>query len=102
PHCTKESGRARSETHREEWAVQGPVLMCRSVTEELMSRTRLPVFVVLAIALAVPVAAQPPKADAPADEPPAPGKGKPWFIDDEKFSEDFVEKLSELAKDGKC
>src|SRR5204862_4962131 len=59
-------------------------------------------FLVLAIALAVPVAAQPPKADAPADEPPAHGKGKPWFIDDEKFSENFVEKLSELAKDGKC
>src|SRR5436309_2381290 len=43
-------------------------------------------------------------AQPPQDEPVKiadAAKAKPWFIDDEKFFEDFMEKLTELAKDGK-
>jgi S1-C subfamily serine protease len=38
-----------------------------------------------------------------ADEPkPAPPSTKPWFVDDEKLFTDFMDKLTQLAKDGKC
>jgi S1-C subfamily serine protease len=33
-------------------------------------------------------------------EPPA--QAKPWFVDDEKLFDEFMEKLTELAKAGKC
>ncbi len=56
-------------------------------------------FVVLAVAVAVPVAAQPPKAPKP--RPVATEQTKPWFIDDEKFFDDFMDKLTDLAKDDK-
>jgi S1-C subfamily serine protease len=56
-----------------------------------MPRTRLALL--LALAGAVPAAAQPPKAAPPA---------KPWFVDDEKLFDDFMDKLTALAKDGKC
>ncbi|MBA4066189.1 MAG: hypothetical protein C0501_21235 [Isosphaera sp.] len=59
-----------------------------------MPRTRLALLLVLAATPATPAAAQPPKAAAP----PA----KPWFVDDEKLFDDFMDKLTALAKDGKC
>src|SRR5262249_36735866 len=50
------------------------------------------------ITLAAPAAAQQPrKAEAPA---PAPAR--PWFVDDKQLFEDFMEKLTDLAKTGKC
>jgi len=48
----------------------------------------------------VPVAAQPPEAPRPKEA--APAKVRPWFVDDEKFFEGFMDKLTDLAKDGKC
>jgi len=61
-------------------------------------------FAVLAVALTVPAAAQPPQAGAPRaeDGPPVPVRAKPWFVDDEPFFKDFMAKLTDLAKDGKC
>lgn len=58
-----------------------------------MSRIRLVLFVLVVVVVAVPAEAQSPKAEPPA---------KPWFVDDTKFFEDFMEKLTALAKDGKC
>jgi serine protease Do len=63
--------------------------------ESNMSRS--PFFVVLSLIFAVPAAAEPP-ATALTATPTA----KPWFVDDEKFFADFMEKLTDLAKDGKC
>jgi hypothetical protein len=58
-----------------------------------MSRLTL---LVLAVALAIPAGAQPPK---PVD-PPA--KSAPWFVDDTKYYDDFADKAIDLAKAGKC
>jgi serine protease Do len=58
---------------------------------------RLLPFVAL-LALATTVVAQLP--DEPVKVADS-AKTKPWFIDDEKFFEGFMEKLTELAKDGK-
>ena len=58
--------------------------------------TRFALFILLAVALAVPVAAQPPKKAEPA------ATAKPWFVEDDKLFDDFMEKLTDLAKDGKC
>ncbi|MBA4188456.1 MAG: hypothetical protein C0467_10665 [Planctomycetaceae bacterium] len=55
--------------------------------------SRLLLFVLVAGIAAVPAAAQSPKAEPPA---------KPWFVDDTKLLEEFMEKLTVLAKDGKC
>jgi serine protease Do len=57
--------------------------------------TRLVLFTVLAVAFASPVAGQPPKKGEPRPE-------KQWFVDDEKLFDNFMEKLTTLAKDGKC
>jgi serine protease Do len=53
---------------------------------------------VLALALVHPAVAEPPVAPQPVTKP-AP---QPWFIDDEKYFDRFMEKLTELADDGKC
>jgi len=50
-------------------------------------------FVLIAGIAAVPASAQKPRADLPA---------KPWFVDDTKLFDEFMEKLIELAKGGKC
>jgi S1-C subfamily serine protease len=50
------------------------------------------------VLFAVPAAAQQPrKADSPA-----PPSGRPWFVDDKQLFDDFMEKLTELARAGKC
>jgi S1-C subfamily serine protease len=49
-----------------------------------------------AFVLALPTAAQPPEAPAPR-----PGL-EPWFIDDEKYFDEFMEKLIDLAENRKC
>ena len=61
--------------------------------------SRLALFVV-ALAFTFPVAAaQPPEAPPPKAAAAAPVK--PWFIDDKKFYDEFMEKLTELAKASK-
>ncbi|MCE9565427.1 MAG: serine protease [Planctomycetes bacterium] len=55
--------------------------------------SRLLLFALIVALAALPAAALSPKADPPA---------KPWFVDDVKFFGDFMEKLTGLAKDGKC
>ncbi len=52
----------------------------------------------LVFAVPAPCTAQPPEAPRPKEV----AQAKPWFVDDEKFFEDFMEKLTDLAKDGKC
>jgi S1-C subfamily serine protease len=52
-------------------------------------------FLLVAVAFAVPVVAAPPVAQPPE-------KHKPWFVDDEEFFGDFMEKLTEFAKNEKC
>ena len=55
--------------------------------------SRLTLFALVAVIVAVPAAGQSPKAEPPA---------KPWFVDDTEFFGGFMEKLTEFAKDGKC
>ncbi len=55
--------------------------------------SRLVLFVLVAAIAGVPAAAQQPKAEPTA---------KTWFIDDTKFFDEFMEKLTVLAKGGKC
>lgn len=43
-----------------------------------------------------------PSATAQQPEAKASHATKPWFVDDEKLFADFMTKLTELAKDGKC
>jgi S1-C subfamily serine protease len=49
----------------------------------------------IALALASPADAQPPEA-------PTPRTAQPWFIDDEKYFDEFMGKLIELAANRKC
>lgn len=54
---------------------------------------------VLVLALTgIPAVAQTPAAPAPKAAAPA----RPWFVDDEKYFDAFIEQLTALAKDGKC
>ena len=55
---------------------------------------RYTTLILTALALATPAAAQQP--EKPAELP------RPWFVDDEKLFDDFMEKLTALAKGGKC
>jgi S1-C subfamily serine protease len=59
--------------------------------------TRSFLLAVLAPLLAFPATAQPPAAPAPKAV-----AGRPWFVDDEKFFDAFMDQLTALAKDGKC
>jgi serine protease Do len=61
-----------------------------------MPRTSAALLLVLAVPFALPGVAQPPKKAEPA------AAAKPWFVDDEKLFDEFMEKLTDLAKDGKC
>lgn len=61
-----------------------------------MPRMRLMVILAAFVIASAPAAAEPPKKG----EPPA--AGQPWFVDDEEFFGDFVDALTDLAKDGKC
>lgn len=62
---------------------------------------RIPLLCIVWLLAIVALAAGPRTA---AEEPPiksAPAE-KPWFVDDEKFFGDFMEQLTQLAKNGKC
>lgn len=59
--------------------------------------SRLALFVLAAAVAGAPAAAQVPK-QAPKAASPA----KPWFVDDTKLFEDFMAKLRELSKAGRC
>ena len=56
----------------------------------------VPFALILALAPVLPAAAEPPVAPVPR------AATDPWFIDDEKYFDGFMEKLSELAENGKC
>jgi serine protease Do len=58
----------------------------------------LPFALCLALGFALPAAAQLPVAPAPKAAAP----DKPWFIDDEKYFDGFMEKLIELAVNDRC
>jgi S1-C subfamily serine protease len=55
-------------------------------------------FVAFAVGVTAAAAAQPQKQG----EQPKPAAAKQWFVDDEKLFEDFMGKLTDLAKAGKC
>jgi serine protease Do len=59
-------------------------------------------FVILAALVAVSARAEPPAAPQPKGAGVAQAQAKPWFVDDEKLFDDFMSKLTDLAKDGKC
>ncbi|VTU00772.1 serine protease : Trypsin-like protein serine protease typically periplasmic containing C-terminal PDZ domain OS=Planctomyces limnophilus (strain ATCC 43296 / DSM 3776 / IFAM 1008 / 290) GN=Plim_1010 PE=4 SV=1: Trypsin_2 [Gemmataceae bacterium] len=61
--------------------------------------SRLALFVLAAAVAGAAAAAQPP---VPAPKAAAPAPAKPWFVDDAKLFEDFMAKLTELGKAGKC
>jgi serine protease Do len=63
--------------------------------------TRL-VVLALVIAILPMVGGQPPQAEPAKTTSAIPTQIRPWFVDDERFFEGFMEKLTDLAADGKC
>ncbi len=59
---------------------------------------------ILVVCLSIAALGQPWRVDAQQEEPTTPPDTttKPWFVDDDQLFQDFMQKLTEFAKDGKC